>query len=200
MTTETVAATTALTTPVTTRDAAIRLWGEAGAHAHDAYDRQRHLLPELPDELPITIGLSAYGHCRGLTRTQWEHGPRIFIASTLFADGAGVVEDVMLHEMLHAWLAITGRQTAHASKDWYAAVRRLSPAVLGTELDVRRGSDRRSVRVPNPAREVDPDAPPTLVRKVAVADAIPHHRVARWPGAFRPDDYDPGRVIACPTY
>jgi hypothetical protein len=47
------------------RGAAQVLWGEAGTYCHDSYQRQRHLFPELPDELPIVIGITAYGKCLG---------------------------------------------------------------------------------------------------------------------------------------
>ncbi len=90
----------------------------------------------------------------------------------------------MVHEMLHVHLLQLGEDPAHDAEPWYAAVRRLSPAVLGHELDVRRGSARRSVRVPNPRASED-GQPATLVRKQPVADAVPHAMVARWPEAFR---------------
>jgi len=183
------------------RDAAVTLWGDAGAHAHDAYARLRPALyPELPPQVPIVIGITAYGRCLGLTRHGWEHGPRITLESRRFAEGARLIDDVIAHEMLHAWLAVTGRGAKHDSADWYEAIRRLSPAVLGRELDARRGGARRSVRVPNPAYVPGGSEPKTLVRKQDVAGAVPHAAVACWPQAFRPDDYDWGTPIPCPTY
>jgi hypothetical protein len=182
------------------RDAAITLWGEAGAYAHDTYTHWRPLYPELPAQLPIVIGITAYGHCLGLTRTAWGHGPRITLFSSMFSDGQRVVDDVMVHEMLHVWLRLTGQDVTHDSHAWYAAVRRLSPAVLGHELAVRRGADRRSVRIPNPAYEPGNGEPKTLVRKKRVPGAIEHGRVATWPGSFRPADWDPGPPIRCPSY
>jgi hypothetical protein len=95
------------------------------------------------------------------TRNNWEHGPRIIIASREFAKqwdedrqewkgGRRHVDDVMVHEMTHAWLYITGQtipgKTDHQLEAWYAAIRRLSLAVLGHDIDVRRGAERRSVR------------------------------------------------------
>jgi hypothetical protein len=148
--------------------------------------------------LPIVIGITAYGACVGLTRGEWGHGPRITIFSSLFHHGRNRVADTMAHEMLHAWLVVTGQAIEHDSDDWYAAVRRLSPAVLGLELDVRRGQDRKSVRVPNPAYESGNGKPKTLVRKQRVSHV--HEKVAGWPSAFRPADYDWGEPIACPTY
>lgn len=181
--------------PTTTyRDAATLLWGDAGAYAHDAYTRWRPLFPELPDELPIVIGITAYGHCVALTRTGWQRGPRISIASNLFKIGPRRVDDAMVHEMLHAWLAVTGQSTAHDSEAWYAAVRRLSPAVLGHPLDVRRGAHRKSVRVKLDGGSV------SVIRKIRNPDAVPHASVAGWPHPFRPEGYDRGEPIDCPTY
>jgi hypothetical protein len=62
------------------------LWGEAGAYAHDVYAAHRPLFPELPEQLPIVIGITAYGHCLGLTRGS-KSGPRITLAFNLFATG-----------------------------------------------------------------------------------------------------------------
>lgn len=176
------------------RAAAIALWGEAGAFVHDAYDHWHPLLPELPDRLPIVLGLSAYGGCAGLTRHDNPHldGPRISIA-TQYLDHANVVRDVVLHEMLHCWLHVTGRDTAHQSSDWYVTINRLSPVVLGHELNAKRGGDRKSVRVKR-------DDGTTTVRKERITGAIQHRDVARWPGAFRPSDWDRGKPIHCPTY
>jgi len=182
------------------RSAAVALWGEAGRYAHDSYARIRAAhFPELPEQIPIVIGLTAYGGCLGLTRGGWEHGPRISLHSTTtFGRGPRYVDDVLLHECLHVWLHLTGRNPKHDSADWYTAVRRLSPAVLGRELDVTRGSDRKSVRVPNPNHQPGVDDRKTIVRKVRQASE--HARVARWPYAWRPADFDYGEQIPCPTY
>ncbi len=190
-----------MTTTVATsyRDAAITLWGEAGAYAHDAYQRWLHLFPELPAEVPIVMGITAYGGCVGKTNPEWQHGPRITIASNHFKASRRAVDDVMVHEMLHAWLYVTGQsvpagKSEHDTEAWYAAIRRLSPAVLGRDLDVRRGAHRKSVRVK------DADGV-SHVRKVTVPElADQHYRVSRWPSPFRPDDYDWGDPIYCPSY
>jgi hypothetical protein len=196
------------------RDAAVKFWGAAGACAYDTYARIRPALyPELPEQLPIVIGITAYGHCIGLTRPGWTTGPRITLppevfqgttaegASRLIRGGERQVDDVLTHEMLHAWLHVTGRQADHDSADWYEAVRRLSPAVLGREVDARRGAARKSVRVPNPDYQPGAEVPKTLVRKEPVKAAIQHGDVARWPHAFRPlDYYDHQTPIDCPTY
>lgn len=183
------------------RDAAEILWGEAGAYAHDAYTRlQARHYPELPATLPIVIGLTAYGRCLGLTRPSWEHGPRISIFSSVFKQGTRAVDDLLTHEMLHAWLHLQGADTAHDSPAWYEAVAELSPAVLGHDLAARRGAGRKSVRVPNPAWKPGSDEPRTLVRKTASPGGVRHADVARWPQAFRPADYDWGMPVPCPSY
>ena len=75
--------------------------------------------------------------------------------------------------------------------DWYAAIRRLSPEVLGHQLDARRGGDRKSVRV----KQADGTS---VVRKIRNPDVTPHGAVARWPYSFRPADL--GEPIGCPSY
>ncbi len=109
----------------------------------------------------------------------------------MFKRGARAVDDVMVHEMLHCWLYVTGRSIDHDSDDWYAAIRRLSPEVLGHQLDARRGGDRKSVRV----KQADGTS---VVRKIRNPDVTPHGAVARWPYSFRPADL--GEPIGCPSY
>jgi hypothetical protein len=185
----------------TYRDAAIALWGEAGAYAHDAYARLQPLhYPELPEQLPITMGLTAYGGCIGLTRPNWEYGPRITLFSPLFSRGLRLVDDVLTHEMLHASLFVAGQDIHHKSQAWHDAIQRLSPAVLGHDLAVTRGADRKSIRIPNPKWAEGNGQPKTLVRKVKNYDAVQHRDVAGWPHAFRPLDYDWGEPMRCPTY
>lgn len=187
---------------VSYRDAAVALWGDAGAYAHDAYSQLRAShFPELPASLPIVIGITAYGACRGKTDSGWDRRPRITLASREFiAVGLRAVDDVLTHEMLHAWLTVTGCHDGDShGRAWYEQVRRLSPAVLGHELAVRHGQDRKSVRVPNPDYEPGNGRPRTLVRKVRVDDT--HGQVARWPGSFRPVEYDWGPLMPeCPSY
>ena len=181
-------------TEISYRDAAIKLWGDAGQHAHDTYQRLLPLYPGLPDELPIVIGITAYGHCMGLTRCDWGHGPRISLHSGTYgySRGAGWVEDVIVHEMLHAWLYVTGRKVSHNTDDWYDAINQLSPAILGHALDAKRGADKKSKRVVIDGKNT--------VRKVKVEDAIQHQTVACWPYLFRPKGFDFGQPIPVPSY
>jgi hypothetical protein len=176
------------------REAATALWGDAGTYVHDTYRRFHHLLPELPDSLPIVIGITAYGKCAGLTRANWTHGPRISIASNLFQRGTRAVDDVMIHEMLHAWLYTTGKDTGHDSNDWYEAINRLSPAVLGQSLDLTRGAHRKSVRI-----KLEDGT--SKVRKETIPGMESQHKqAATWPHPFRPDSYNWGSPIPCPSY
>lgn len=94
------------------RAAAVALWGDAGAHVHDCYQHWLALFPELPEYMPIVIGLRVgpeleilSGDSVGLSRVDdpYLDGPRITIA-----------RDVMVHEMLH-WLHATGRNIKHQS-------------------------------------------------------------------------------------
>lgn len=73
-------------------------------------------------------------------------------------------------------------------------MRKLSPIVLGHELDLRRGVDRKSVRVKR-------DDGSNVVSKVADPDRGGQHgKVARWPHPFRATAYDYGEPIDCPSY
>lgn len=157
--------------------------------------------PELPVEMAIVIGITAYGHCAGLTR--WAAAtaaPRISLASNQFRSGTHVVEDLLVHECSHAWLYVTRQAPQHDARPWYALVDRLSPAVLGHEIGAVHEPRRKSVRIPNPAYLAGGTAPKTIVRKVPVEVAVAHADVAAWPSAFRPASWDSGRPISCPTY
>jgi hypothetical protein len=161
---------------------------------HDCYQDWLPLFPELRDSMPIVLGLSAYGRCAGLSRLNnpYLDGPRITIA-TQYLKHANDVRDVIVHEMLHCWLYLTGRDTDHQSRDWYESVNRLSPTVLEFDLNVRRGGARKSVRV----RLADGTS---TGRKRTVAGAVKHGDVARWPNAFRPEGWNHGGPVHCPTY
>jgi hypothetical protein len=185
--------------PVTLAAAGEALWGEAGAYGYATYRRLRLAhFPALPDELPIVIGLTAYGHCLGLTRAPWEHGARITLAPLIFRQGRRMVDDVLVHEMLHASLGVEGRDPKHEGADWYAEVRRLSPAVLGHALE-GEPDVRKSVRIPNPNYGPE-DRRRTLVRKIVVPGAFSHADIARWPVPFRPAGHNFGTPIAVATY
>lgn len=187
------------TTPITLAAAGEALWGEAGAYVYASYRRLRLAhFPALPDELPIVIGLTAYGHCLGLTRTPWEHGARITLAPLLFRQGRRMVDDVLVHEMVHVDLVMGRQDPRHESDAWYAAVRRLSPVVLGHPLEGEPDA-RKSVRIPNP-NYGEQDQRRTVVRKIVVPGAFSHGEISRWPTPFRPADYDFGDPLPVATY
>lgn len=183
---------------MTLPEAAAVLWGPAGEYLYATYGRLRNeLFPELPASLPMVIGLTAYGRCVGLTRS-WPTGARISVAPNVFAQGEHMVDDVVVHEMLHVSLLTRGDDHKHAGDPWYAEIRRLSPAVLGRDLDIERPR-RHSVRVPNPAYgPTDPRR--TVVRKAAQDSGGVHAAAARWPVAFRPAGYDFGPPITVASY
>ena len=136
---------------------------------------------------------------RGVRNRTVFRGTTAVNARRCIRGGTRQVDDALTHEMLHVWLLITGHQVSHDSADWYDAVRRLSPAVLGHELNARRGGGRKSVRIVNPAYRLGAGIPKTLVRKQTVVAAVSHADVARWPQSFRPATYDWGQPIACPS-
>ena len=87
---------------------------------------------------------SSVARCvRSRARSVAPSAPCITAASNTFARGRRLVDDVVVHEMVNAWLHSTGASTHHDSADWYEAVRRLPPTVLSHDLDVRRGAARR---------------------------------------------------------
>lgn len=192
----------------TYRDAAVKLWGEAGSVAHDIYAELRPHYAELrldyetstlPEQVPIVIGHLPYG---GLACTAVLHGdgirePRIVLDPGLFASGRRMVADRIAHLMLHAAVHIEG-DAAHKNKYWYDGVRELSPAILGHPLAVTWGADRKSYREANPAYVPGGTEPRTLVRKARVLDAVQHRDVAAWPQAFRPAGfYDRDPPVPC---
>ena len=169
------------------REAATIFWGDAGTYVYDCYQQLRPLFPNLPDTLPIVIGLSAYGKCSGITRANDPHlnSPRISIATQYLPQGTGYVKDVMLHKMIHTTLHLSGRNTNHNGADWYAECQRLAQTVLGHPITlVPYSRQRKPVRVPNPKWTEGSDLPKTIVRKVPRdPDTIqhPHAKVAGFP-------------------
>jgi hypothetical protein len=177
------------------------LWGKAGVFAYETFDRinLEHFGGELP-ALPIVIGITAYGHCLGLTRG--EELPRITLGSNLIAytenssikgkpyggklvPGQNTVRDVLLHEMIHAKLILEGLDPGHNAQPWCEEIARLSPAVLGHEIQV----------APVKPRRVD-----GKVRRLALPDHLTQSELARWPGSLRPAGWDPGRQIPVASY
>jgi hypothetical protein len=170
------------------RLAASFTYGAAGEFVCDEFARfnRDHFGGELPP-LPIVIGITAYGHCWGLTRLGGV--PRISLASTIFAKGENVVRDVLLHEMLHARLYLANRAYDHNTSAWCEEITRLSPVVLGYDIKAERVKTRRIKdgdisRVVNRARD----------------GYLPRSVLAGWPGTLRGKDFDNGPPIAVDTY
>src|SRR4051794_13491353 len=115
--------------------AAHTLWGDAGVYVYRTFDELNdlHFDGDLP-ALPIVIGITAFGHCIGLTRPTRGALPRITLASNLFdytehgrrrkpydghlVPGRHVVRDVLLHEMIHAHLSLEGLDVHHNAVPW----------------------------------------------------------------------------------
>jgi hypothetical protein len=178
--------------------AATTLWGDAGVFAYDTFDRfnLEHFDGRLP-ALPIVIGITAFGKCLGLTR--YDELPRITLASNIFAPapsggangsrrprcGHREVEDVLLHEMIHAKLVLNGVDPSHNGQPWCDEITRLSPAVLGRDIQA----------APVKVRRVEGE-----VRRLALPEHLTRDELARWPGSLRPKGWNPGRLIPVATY
>jgi len=195
-------------------NAAALLWGAAGEFAAAEFARlnREHFAGSIPP-MPIVIGLTAYGGCIGLTQSAaWLEAPRISLAPEIFRGslersngepgrirgGARQVADVLLHELVHAALMFRGQDPAHNAAPWCQMIGDLSPDVLGRDINAR---PVRTRRVPNPARETDPDAPKTMVRRLPDPGCLTQLALARWPHSLRPDGYYDGdrpiHVLAC---
>ncbi len=173
------------------RSAAQLFWGDAAAYAYDTFARlNRELFAgELP-ALPIVLGITAYGHCLGVTR----HGdsPRISLHVGLFnRKGHLAVDDVLTHEMVHAHLILRGEDPKHNHDPWCCMITQLSPHVLGRTIIAR------PVR---PRRVKDSTSNKSKVVRLADPGALTRGQLARWPYSLRPDDYDFGPKIPVPTY
>jgi len=199
-------------------DAAALLWGKAGefAAAEFARHNREHFAGSLPP-MPVIIAMSAYGNCIGLTRApSWLASPRISLAPEVFngsADkpaGAGrsrpgrmrggprQVSDVLLHEMIHAALILRGEDPDHNQPPWCRLITELSPGVLGLDISAH---PVRTHRVPNPARETDPKAPKTIVRRIPDPGCLSQLALAHWPQSLRPAGwYGSDRPIYVPAY
>ena len=175
-------------TTVSYRDAATALWGEAGAYAYDAYDRIRAALyPELPRPAPdrhrphrlrrlprphprVLDPRPAHhpaardlpGHHRGNRPPQ---GPRLTPARLTTCSP---------HEMLHAWLAVTGPRRPSTTPP-STGTRRCGgcpPPSSGTRSTCAAAPGGSPPASPTPPTCPEGNAPRTLVRKQQVGDVI----------------------------
>jgi hypothetical protein len=199
-------------------DAAALLWGEAGTYAAAELARiNRELFAGSIPPMPVVIAMTPYGHCIGLTGApRWLESPRVTLAPEIFTgsrdkyDGAGrwvrgrlrggprQVSDVLTHELIHAALILRGEDSQHNGDPWCKLITELSRDVLGLDITARPVRPRR---VPNPARETDPEAPKTIVKRIPHPGALDQMQLARWPYCLRPpgwyDDDMPIYVPAC---
>lgn len=174
------------------RQAAIWIWGPGGEFAANEFTRlnREHFAGSIPP-LPIAIGIAAYGHCIGLTRGQPQSGqvPRITLASELFngshrqPGGPLSVSDTLIHEMLHAFLMLRGEDWHHNAAPWCRMITELTPVLLGHEI---KAEPVGTIRVPNPERDEDPDAPKTKVVRQAKPGWVTQKELSRWPHETRP--------------
>jgi hypothetical protein len=184
-------------------DAATLLWGPAGRYAADEFTRlnREHFAGSIPP-LPIVIGITAYGGCIGLTR--YHATPRITLASELFngshrqPGGPLAVSDTLIHEMLHAYLLLRGENTEHNAPPWCRMITELTPALTGREINAE---PVRTMRVPNPGRDTDPEAPKTMVVRRPEPGCLTQKQLGRWPHSIRAEsDYDGQEPIPVDTY
>jgi hypothetical protein len=171
------------------RQAARVLWGEAGTFAVDEYKRlnKRLFSDELPP-VPIVIGITAYGHCIGLTRREgeWDGGlPRITLAASLFRAGENEVRDVLTHEMIHVKLLLADDDSSHNGKPWCAEIERLSPLVLSRPVN---------------AKPVHPRRIEGKNRRLPLDGHLTRKQLAAWPQSLREPDRHPGRPIPIASY
>ncbi|MBJ7605368.1 MAG: hypothetical protein JF885_03520 [Candidatus Dormibacteraeota bacterium] len=167
------------------RVAAERLWGQAGAFTVDRFIdlNARYFGNSLPP-LPIVIGLTAYGKCIGATKSK-PALPRISIASFAYKKGARYVEDIVLHEMLHAQLMLAGLNPDHNASPWCAAITSLSPAVLGRSIKAAPVKLRRTGK--------------TVARFVHDGH-LRQAELASWPDCLRPEGYYSDQPIYVDSY
>jgi hypothetical protein len=181
--------------------AAALLWGAAGEFAAAEFARlNRELFAGSIPPVPVIIGLTAYGKCIGATMpATWLGAPRITLAPLIFnRGGARSVSDALVHEMIHAALIFRGEDPAHNGAPWCKLITELSPDVAGRDIIAR---PVRTRRVPNPARETDPSAPKTIVKRMPGPGAMAQADLARWPHSLRPAGWNDGqRPIYVPTY
>jgi hypothetical protein len=167
------------------RNAARLIWGDAGAFIADEYQRlnRLHWNGKLP-AVPFAIGITAYGHCLGLTRHETFSAARarITIASNQF-DNAGAASDTVLHEMIHVACLTAGVSPKHEHQPWCDEIMRISQHY---GRDFVAGA-RRSKRVGD------------RVTKVLPEGSITRFEAARWPDFLGGLHHDP-RSIAVDSY
>jgi len=166
-------------------------WGPAGEFAADEFMRlNREHFAGSVSPVPIVIGIAAYGHCIGLTRGH--STPRITLASELFngskrqPGGPLSVSDTLIHEMVHAFLRLRGENPDHNCAPWCRMITELTPGIAGRGI---QAAPVGAMRVPNPDRDTDPEAPKTRVVRRAQPGYLTQKDLSRWPHSIRPAGY-----------
>jgi len=186
--------------------AAALLWGPAGEYAAGELARlNRELFAGSIPAMRLVIAMVPYGHCIGMTmKATWLASPRITLPPEIFTGsrrlpgGRRQVSDVLLHEMVHAALMFRGENSDHNQPPWCRMITDLTADLTGQQINARPVRPRR---VPNPARETDPSAPKTIVKRLPEPGAMAQLDLARWPHSLRPADWhEADRPIPVPTY
>ncbi len=177
------------------RDALENLWDKAGAWAADTWaDLNRHCFDGQLRYQGIVFGLTPHAGRLGHTSPSG----RITLHSALLDPrdeetvwslpvammGTGYAADVLVHEMVHAWLFQQGIQSdeSHNCQPWCEQITRISPR-LG--LGQIRVEPVRPRRVANPARETDPTAAKTIVVRKERDGFLSQRQLAYWPHSCR---------------
>jgi hypothetical protein len=175
------------------RTAAEILWGPAGAWAVEEYGRlnSTYFDGALPD-VPIVIGLTAYGRCIALTRYHgdWDaERPRITLFSPLFyKKGTTAVRDTLIHEMVHVKLVWEGQDAKHNAWPWCREIMRISPLYLGKAVKAKPIHPQR--RGKTSVREQPAGFPDFLTRC----------QLAEWPDCLRRPGEEPGERLRVASY
>ena len=112
------------------RAAAELLQPGLGAWSYDCFDRlnECHFGGELPPLPILWVPVAPYGHWIGLARCRVEE-------RAIFLQGTGATglslrpsdrhAHILLHEMVHQYLALRGEPTAHESEAWCCQIMRI---------------------------------------------------------------------------
>jgi hypothetical protein len=212
------------------RAALENLWGKAGAWTADTWSElNAQCFAKKLRYRGIVWGLTPHGGRLGHTSSQGRitlHPALLHPAEAIDEDakvwgrsvremGTAFAADVLVHEMVHAWLVQTkrgdqrptgSRYEPHNSWPWCEEIMRITP-LLGLEPILAEPVKAR--RFPNPNRTGwqkrewskakgdlvdvwvpgDPKAPATIVQKAARDGYESQSEIASWPHCLRPGGY-----------
>jgi hypothetical protein len=140
------------------------------ADPYEAFDRLNKLSfdAELPT-LPIERGLMQYGKCLGQTSCHLVP-PRIAIGTYRPNRDPQFHDDVLVHEMLHGWLAMNGQNPQHNFWPWCQEIERITP-LLGLR--------------PIKAGPVNPRKVDGISVRMSKAGFLTRKQIAGWPHSLR---------------